>query len=81
MFEALTERLRQRTYRRRAERHLREFPDDRPITETIILSLGLGASAARDAFDLLLGKPSTDEEWLEHGPHWESLWAIITREL
>jgi hypothetical protein len=37
----------------------------------------LGAATPRRAFEIMLGRPSTDEEWNNHREPWELLWPYV----
>jgi hypothetical protein len=63
---------------RRAIAYLGEFPEDEPAVIAILSSIELFAPRGpREAFEMLAGRASTDQEWSEFKPRWERAWKTI----
>lgn len=47
---------------------------DKAVRKLIMTSLVLGAASARDAYEIMSGKPCSDPEWAAAGSTWERNW-------
>ena len=72
--------LKRRGQSKRAIEYLRQFPNDGPAVEAILMSVTLfDVKSARDAASILAKREMTDAEWAEVGARWERAWYAIIR--
>jgi hypothetical protein len=73
MLEFITRAIR----RRRASRYAKAFPDDIAAVQAVLAALELKAGNARDAAEMLAGRPLSDAEWQPISARWERVWHGI----
>lgn len=49
--------------KRRVLRYAKAFPDDLPAVQAVLTALEFNAKSAREAAEMLAGRPLTDREW------------------
>lgn len=70
MLKFITRKIRQA----RAVRYVRAFPEDLPAAQAVLAALEFGAANAREAAEMLAGRPLSDSEWSGVSAQWERTW-------